>query len=66
MKEYWRGKTEVLDKQNLSLCYFENHKIPYAWPGLNLGLWGKKLKTHRKNHGIALLVIGALFAILYY
>jgi hypothetical protein len=62
MKEYWQGKTEVLDKQNLSLCYFEHHKIPYSWLGLNLGLWGKKLTAHQKIHGTALLGIGVLFA----
>jgi hypothetical protein len=62
MKEYWQGKTEVPDQQNLSLCYLEHHKIPYAWSGLNLGLWGKKLTTHRKSHGTALLGIGVLFA----
>jgi len=62
MKEYWQGKIEVLDKHNLSLCYFEHHKIPYAWPGLNLGLWGKKLTTHRKRHGTALRGISFLSA----
>jgi len=62
MEEYWSGKPEVLDKQNLSLWYFEHHKIPHAWPGLNLGVWGKKLTTHRKIHGTALRRIGVLFA----
>jgi hypothetical protein len=61
VKEYWQGKPEVLGK-NLSLCYPVNQKIPYAWLGLNLGLWGEKLTTHRKSHGTALLDTGVLFA----